>query len=149
MGSNEDSRKPPKRRRARMSAILPQPHMIFRFPKPEDYDHLDDDVDDHHPPLSEESDACLETSPDHNPRHENGTTTSSRPSTASYFDCNLCFKSERQPVVTVCGHLYCHSCLCDWLQFGRKCPVCEAKVVDGRIFPIYQCSGPRPKTQLV
>ncbi|KAL6192530.1 hypothetical protein ACLB2K_033617 [Fragaria x ananassa] len=144
-----------KRRRAGMRVILPQPHMIFHFTKPQDFDHLGDDdvVGDSYV----ESDACSETSPDHNPckkdnhsqsqpeQNRKSSNNSSGSAKISYFDCNLCFKSERQPVVTACGHLFCHSCLCDWLEFRRKCPVCEAEVVDGRIFPIYQCSGPRSK----
>ena len=155
---------PPKRRRgAAMRVILPQPHMVFRFTKPQEFDHLDDDdvCDSDDPALSEESDACSETSTPNKkqkPSKENGTQShdvpkeqgdssksSSGTARMSYFGCNLCFKSERQPVVTACGHLFCYSCLCDRLQIDRKCPVCEAEVVDGRIFPIYQCSGPRLK----
>lgn len=27
------------------------------------------------------------------------------------FDCNICYDTAREPVVTMCGHLYCWPCL--------------------------------------
>ena len=27
------------------------------------------------------------------------------------FDCNVCYETAREPVVTMCGHLYCWGCL--------------------------------------
>lgn len=27
------------------------------------------------------------------------------------FDCNVCYDTAREPVVTMCGHLYCWPCL--------------------------------------
>lgn len=27
------------------------------------------------------------------------------------FDCNVCYDVAREPVVTMCGHLYCWPCL--------------------------------------
>eukprot|EP00592_Proboscia_alata_P005065 CAMPEP_0194375024 /NCGR_PEP_ID=MMETSP0174-20130528/23479_1 /TAXON_ID=216777 /ORGANISM="Proboscia alata, Strain PI-D3" /LENGTH=722 /DNA_ID=CAMNT_0039154947 /DNA_START=111 /DNA_END=2279 /DNA_ORIENTATION=- len=36
----------------------------------------------------------------------------------SIFDCNICLESVVEPVVTLCGHLYCWPCLYKWLEPG-------------------------------
>ncbi|KAL2523578.1 E3 ubiquitin-protein ligase RMA1 [Abeliophyllum distichum] len=39
------------------------------------------------------------------------------------FDCNICLDSAHDPVVTLCGHLYCWPCIYKWLQLnpdGKK-----------------------------
>ncbi|XP_008232628.1 PREDICTED: uncharacterized protein LOC103331757 [Prunus mume] len=80
----------------------------------------------------------------------------SPPRSVLYFDCNMCMKVAREPVVTSCGHLYCWPCLYSWLNIysaQRECLVCKSKVFDSLITPIYNCrdinSGfkvpPRPK----
>ncbi|BFG21576.1 hypothetical protein CerSpe_078500 [Prunus speciosa] len=63
----------------------------------------------------------------------------SPPRHAFYFDCKLCLKMAREPVVTSCGHLYCGDCLDKWLHFfssQMKCPVCHSKVLDSSIILI-------------
>lgn len=30
---------------------------------------------------------------------------------ASHFECNVCLEVAQEPVVTLCGHLYCWPCL--------------------------------------
>ena len=30
---------------------------------------------------------------------------------SSTFECNICYELGREPVVTLCGHLYCWPCL--------------------------------------
>ncbi|CAO2177515.1 unnamed protein product [Urochloa humidicola] len=55
------------------------------------------------------------------------------------FDCNICLDFAAEPVVTLCGHLYCWTCIYEWLRPGvestandksssarRQCPVCKA-----------------------
>ncbi|KAL6290003.1 hypothetical protein ACE6H2_007513 [Prunus campanulata] len=61
---------------------------------------------------------------------------SSPPRSASYFDCNMCMKMAREPVVTCCGHLYCWPCLYSLLS-QRECLVCKSRVFDSLITPIY------------
>ena len=39
-------------------------------------------------------------------------------SSDSRFSCNICFDEVTDPVVTRCGHLYCWSCLFQWLEPG-------------------------------
>lgn len=33
---------------------------------------------------------------------------------SSPFECNVCLDLAKDPVVTVCGHLYCWRCLYRW-----------------------------------
>ena len=64
------------------------------------------------------------------------------------FDCNICFECVRDPVVTLCGHLYCWPCIYKWLNFqsissenGEKlkpqCPVCKSEISQSSLVPLY------------
>ncbi|KAF5814357.1 putative transcription factor C2H2 family [Helianthus annuus] len=58
----------------------------------------------------------------------------------AFFECNICFHLAQDPVVTLCGHLFCWPCLYKWLQFhsySHECPVCKALVDDDNLVPIY------------
>lgn len=69
------------------------------------------------------------------------------------FSCNICYDLASEPVVTLCGHLYCWPCLYRWLQVQnhcRTCPVCKAGVDRDKVIPIYGRGGnedPRSKTK--
>lgn len=63
------------------------------------------------------------------------------------FDCNICLDSAHDPVVTLCGHLYCWPCIYKWLHVQTtasfesneppKCPVCKAKISESSLVPLY------------
>ncbi|CAA7050160.1 unnamed protein product [Microthlaspi erraticum] len=68
------------------------------------------------------------------------------------FDCNICLDQVRDPVVTLCGHLFCWPCIYKWTystnnsrrpvdQYDKKespkCPVCKSDVSDATLVPIY------------
>lgn len=69
--------------------------------------------------------------------------------TSGLFDCNICLETVKDPVVTLCGHLFCWPCIYKWLHFqdssiekqGQKrlqqCPVCKAEVSDATLVPLY------------
>jgi E3 ubiquitin-protein ligase RNF5 len=70
------------------------------------------------------------------------------------FDCNICLELAQDPVVTLCGHLFCWPCLYRWLQMHsicQECPVCKASVEEERVIPLYGrgkvgcCVDPRTK----
>ncbi len=67
------------------------------------------------------------------------------------FSCNICHELASEPVVTLCGHLYCWPCLYKWLQVQsnyRTCPVCKAGVDRDKVIPVYGRGGnedPRAK----
>ncbi|XP_021887675.1 uncharacterized protein LOC110806972 [Carica papaya] len=57
-----------------------------------------------------------------------------------FFDCNICFRMARDPVLTSCGHLFCWPCFyqfpCTYSNV-KECPVCDGEVTDASIIPIY------------
>lgn len=64
------------------------------------------------------------------------------------FDCNICLDSVQDPVVTLCGHLYCWPCIYKWLHFQsmdsesqdekhQQCPVCKSEVSKTSLIPLY------------
>mmetsp|Transcript_36939 Transcript_36939/g.44688 ORF Transcript_36939/g.44688 Transcript_36939/m.44688 type:complete len:254 (-) Transcript_36939:787-1548(-) len=57
---------------------------------------------------------------------------------ARNFDCNVCFEVVTEPVVTLCGHLYCWPCLYRWMDQGcKQCPVCKGEIDNTNVIPIY------------
>lgn len=62
------------------------------------------------------------------------------------FDCNICLDSAHEPVVTLCGHLYCWPCIYKWLHIQTaslafdehpQCPVCKADISHATMVPLY------------
>lgn len=62
------------------------------------------------------------------------------------FDCSICLDFARDPVVTLCGHLYCWPCIYQWLKLQSNslssdecapCPVCKAEISNASIVPLY------------
>ncbi|KAK4584381.1 hypothetical protein RGQ29_022205 [Quercus rubra] len=65
---------------------------------------------------------------------------------AGDFECNICFELAQDPIVTLCGHLFCWPCLYRWLHHhshSQECPVCKAIVEEEKLVPLYG----RGKTQ--
>ncbi|KAL5736305.1 hypothetical protein ACOSQ2_031093 [Xanthoceras sorbifolium] len=66
---------------------------------------------------------------------------------SSCFECNICLDSAHDPVVTLCGHLYCWPCIYEWLHVKtssldadeqlQNCPVCKAKISVSSLVPLY------------
>ncbi|KAE8670130.1 E3 ubiquitin-protein ligase RMA1H1 [Hibiscus syriacus] len=78
---------------------------------------------------------------------ENSLSSDDNPSAG--FECNICLDSVRDPVVTLCGHLYCWPCIYKWLRFQtiyaehlnrkhQQCPVCKAEVSHATLIPLYE-----------
>ncbi|KAJ6774494.1 RING ZINC FINGER PROTEIN-RELATED [Salix purpurea] len=65
---------------------------------------------------------------------------------AGDFECNICFELAQDPIVTLCGHLFCWPCLYRWLHHhshSHECPVCKAIIQEEKLVPLYG----RGKTQ--
>lgn len=39
--------------------------------------------------------------------------------------CILCLEQRHDTCATICGHLFCWSCIMDWLDQKEECPVCR------------------------
>ncbi|GFZ10288.1 RING/U-box superfamily protein [Actinidia rufa] len=72
---------------------------------------------------------------------------------AGKFECNICLDLAQDPIVTLCGHLYCWPCLYKWLHIhshSRECPVCKALVEEEKLVPLYgrgkSSTDPRSKS---
>mmetsp|Transcript_13374 Transcript_13374/g.18276 ORF Transcript_13374/g.18276 Transcript_13374/m.18276 type:complete len:193 (-) Transcript_13374:85-663(-) len=56
----------------------------------------------------------------------------------SAFECNICFEVACEPIVTLCGHMYCWPCIYRWLQRKQyTCPVCKGTVEEDKLIPLY------------
>ncbi|XP_048129635.1 E3 ubiquitin-protein ligase RMA3-like [Rhodamnia argentea] len=83
------------------------------------------------------------------------------------FDCNICFESASDPVVTLCGHLYCWPCLYRWIDAGsssgkpgqrhQTCPICKAGISPSTLIPLYgrgssssssECDSKKPDSDI-
>lgn len=95
----------------------------------------------------------------HDPQRAFHSTSSPSPSPSSgadggHFDCNICLELAQDPVVTLCGHLFCWPCLYRWLRGHstcHECPVCKAVVEEDKVVPLYGrgnagSSDPRKKS---
>ncbi|KAE8703800.1 Nucleotide-diphospho-sugar transferases superfamily protein [Hibiscus syriacus] len=59
---------------------------------------------------------------------------------AGDFECNICFELAHDPIVTLCGHLFCWPCLYRWLHHHshcQECPVCKALIQEEKLVPLY------------
>ncbi|KAJ6940063.1 hypothetical protein NC651_006265 [Populus alba x Populus x berolinensis] len=72
--------------------------------------------------------------------HNSSFTSNNGNGDAGNFECNICFDLAQDPIVTLCGHLFCWPCLYKWLHFhskSRECPVCKALVEEEKLVPLY------------
>ena len=60
------------------------------------------------------------------------------------FECNICLELADDPVISLCGHLYCWPCIYQWLSVGpdgaegaTTCPVCKSALAQNRLIPLY------------
>lgn len=61
----------------------------------------------------------------------NGLRNSAREEACALFDCKICLQMASEPVVTICGHLFCSGCLDKYFFYCQElcsCPVCRELV---------------------
>jgi E3 ubiquitin-protein ligase RNF5 len=61
-------------------------------------------------------------------------------SDSSTFECNICLETASQPVITMCGHLFCWPCIYRWMQLhldSPQCPVCKSGISTEKLIPLY------------
>jgi peroxin-10 len=50
--------------------------------------------------------------------------------------CTLCLELFKDPSVTTCGHVFCWTCIRDWVREKPECPLCRQEVLASKILPV-------------
>ncbi|KAI4156214.1 MAG: hypothetical protein LQ340_000467 [Diploschistes diacapsis] len=50
--------------------------------------------------------------------------------------CTLCLEEGKNPSVATCGHVFCWSCIADWIREKPECPLCRQSVLAQHILPL-------------
>ena len=50
--------------------------------------------------------------------------------------CTLCLEQMKDPSVTACGHVFCWTCIGDWVREKPECPLCRQGVMGQHILPL-------------
>ena len=50
--------------------------------------------------------------------------------------CTLCLEEMRDPSVTTCGHVFCWTCIGDWIKEKPECPLCRQGTTSQHVLPL-------------
>ncbi|MCJ1251573.1 peroxisome biogenesis factor 10 [Trapelia coarctata] len=50
--------------------------------------------------------------------------------------CTLCLEELKDPSVTTCGHVFCWSCIADWIREKPECPLCRQGILSQHVLPL-------------
>ncbi|KAL5614722.1 uncharacterized protein BROUX77_000559 [Berkeleyomyces rouxiae] len=50
--------------------------------------------------------------------------------------CTLCLEALRDPAATQCGHVFCWTCIADWVKEKPECPLCRRAALVQHVLPL-------------
>lgn len=50
--------------------------------------------------------------------------------------CTLCLEEMKDPSVTTCGHVFCWTCVGDWIREKPECPLCRQAILGQHVLPL-------------
>lgn len=50
--------------------------------------------------------------------------------------CTLCLEEMKDPSVTTCGHVFCWTCIADWIKEKPECPLCRQANQGQHVLPL-------------
>lgn len=50
--------------------------------------------------------------------------------------CTLCLEPMKDPSVTTCGHVFCWTCVTEWLREQPMCPLCRQNALSQHVLPL-------------
>ncbi|WEW60063.1 peroxisome biogenesis factor 10 [Emydomyces testavorans] len=50
--------------------------------------------------------------------------------------CTLCLEPFKDPSVSTCGHVFCWTCIRDWVREKPECPLCRQEALESKILPL-------------
>ncbi|KAM0893066.1 hypothetical protein ACQ4PT_025331 [Festuca glaucescens] len=53
------------------------------------------------------------------------------------FTCPVCWNKLEEPATTICGHIFCTSCIKQAIQVQKKCPTCRKYLKINNFHRIY------------
>ncbi|KAK2050276.1 hypothetical protein LZ31DRAFT_513053 [Colletotrichum somersetense] len=60
----------------------------------------------------------------------------SRPRAGGLSHCTLCLEELKDPSATQCGHVFCWTCIGDWVREKPECPLCRREAMVQHILPL-------------
>lgn len=50
--------------------------------------------------------------------------------------CTLCLEELKDPSAASCGHIFCWTCIGDWIKEKPECPLCRREILMQHVLPL-------------